>query len=154
MLEGDLVLSLNKSASSSDMPTPSDTGSSSSNSEGGSDGEGSAVIIHDGSQSGVIWSVTALPQLSESGSSMMDWTIFPSSGLLPPGKRWVLCDKIEFTRSDQGRALPFRAARQCNRMPPLGALLKRQNIPLFAPNPLALRFARNFTFHPDESELK
>lgn len=42
-----------------------------------------------GSQTGVVWNVSALKQLSFSGASMMDWTVFPSSGLLLPGKRCV-----------------------------------------------------------------
>lgn len=140
MLEGDLMLSHRASAASSDVPSTTDTAgslsetgsssttsttsstsststtstSSTSTSDGsdGEDDEESGVVLRHGGQSGVIWNVSALPQLSQSGTSMMDWTIFPSSGLLLPGERCVPCD----TTSSHYiiRELPIRAARPCN----------------------------------------
>lgn len=102
MLEGDLVLSYNVPASSSAMTSPSDTGISISSNVGGEHAEGSAINIQDGSRSGVIWIVSAMPQLFTSGASMMSWTIFPSSGLLLPGKRCVRCDRKWCARSGRG----------------------------------------------------
>ncbi|CAM9095530.1 unnamed protein product, partial [Laminaria digitata] len=77
MLEGDLLLS---------HVAHSITNTSSSS---GGDGDGSGDVTHGGGQFGVVWSVAA-PKSSVSGTSMMDWTVFPSTGLLLPGESITL----------------------------------------------------------------
>ena len=58
------------------------------NSNSSRNAEEDGVLTSGGSQSGVVWSVSALQQPAESGTNMMEWTVFPSSGLLLPGERW------------------------------------------------------------------
>lgn len=95
MLEGDLLLSHVVSAAGSRMTSTNKTEASLSENKtrrnrghGGENG----TSPYGGGQSGVVWKVSALPQLSDNGRSMMNWTIFPSSGLLLPGQRCVWCD--------------------------------------------------------------
>ena len=139
MVEGDLVLSHESYAASSAVSDHSTTAGSSalsvvssssdtvaSSSEAGSggssnssnsssnievdgDGEGSGVDRYGGNHSGVVWRVTALEQ-SVSGESAMDWTIFPSTGLLLPGRRCVWCDEV---RRVLVGAVVSRPARRC-----------------------------------------
>lgn len=72
MLEGSLVLSLDPAASSS----------------AATNGVGT---VGDGSSGGVIWKVSSAsfssPEGEELGVGVMDWTVFPSAGLLLPGRR-------------------------------------------------------------------
>ena len=136
MLEGDLVLSHATHTASSDasdhstntagssassavssssetVASSSEAGSSgrnsSSNINSGEDGEGSGVVTFGANHSGVIWNVSALQQ-SVSGESMMDWTIFPSTGMLLPGERCVRCDEVRHVLIG---ARASRAGRRC-----------------------------------------
>lgn len=54
--------------------------------EADGDGEGSGFVSFGRNHSGVVWRVAALEK-SVSGVSEMEWTIFPSTGLLLPGER-------------------------------------------------------------------
>lgn len=115
MLEGDLLLShgalaanvsaSNRSAINTTGPSASwgasstsEAGASSNevdsissnNSSSGDDGNGSGAAVYGGSDIGVVWNVAALQQ-SIGGNTMMEWTVFPSTGLLLPGERYVRC---------------------------------------------------------------
>lgn len=71
MLEGALLLTLNDDET---VTTTSSAG-----------GSGVVVSGGGGTEGGVIWNVSALP--FPSGEGLMDWTVFPSTGLLLPGER-------------------------------------------------------------------
>lgn len=78
LLEGDLLLSYEPTASSSA------TGDVSGGSVGGSSGDGAEVEEGSiGGEDGVLWSV----QASVADLTMMTWTVFPSTGLLLPGEK-------------------------------------------------------------------
>lgn len=70
LVEGDLLVSYNDPTSQAQVSSSSSR-SKSNGVEGNGDG-------------GVVWTVQALQT-----SSLQDWTIFPSTGLLLPGKKWV-----------------------------------------------------------------
>ncbi|CAM9271368.1 unnamed protein product, partial [Ectocarpus sp. 8 AP-2014] len=74
MLDGELLLALND-----------DETATSSSSAGGS-----GVVVSGGgrTEGGVIWNVSALLMSSEEG--LMEWTVFPSTGLLLPGRNITL----------------------------------------------------------------
>ena len=77
LLEGDLLLSYESLASSSEIGGVA--GGSGSGSDG-TEGEGGA---YGGSEGGVLWRVEA----SVTDPTMMAWTVFPSTGLLLPGQK-------------------------------------------------------------------
>ena len=88
LVEGDILLSYNSSTIQAEAsPSASDdvSGSSgSNNSRGGGGGGGGGGI-----DNGVVWTVKALQTTEE--MARLDWTIFPSTGLLFPGKTCVVC---------------------------------------------------------------
>lgn len=102
VLDGRDVVTVSSEANSSDGGSSSSINSfnsdSSNNGHNASsssgDGEANGVSALGGSQNGVVWSVSVLPQLSEFGTSLMEWTVFPSSGLLLPGARCVWCHPV------------------------------------------------------------
>ncbi|CBJ26637.1 adhesin-like protein [Ectocarpus siliculosus] len=74
MLDGDLLLTLNDDET---VTTSSSAG-----------GSGVALSAGAGTEGGVIWNVSALVLSSEEG--LMEWTVFPSTGLLLPGRSITL----------------------------------------------------------------
>ncbi|CBJ33868.1 probable extracellular nuclease (ISS) [Ectocarpus siliculosus] len=74
MLDGELLLTLNDDET---VTTSSSAG-----------GSGVALSAGAGTEGGVIWNVSALLLSSEEG--LMEWTVFPSTGLLLPGRSITL----------------------------------------------------------------
>lgn len=81
LIEGDIRLSYNASASESFALSSRSSSSDGSDNATGS-GEGFLEVRND--DGGVVWTVQALQT-----ASVGNWTIFPSSGLLLPGKGCV-----------------------------------------------------------------
>lgn len=86
MLQGDLLLTLN-AADDAAMTTGGGVSTSSGVVTAGGGSMGGTV----GSEGGVVWNVSALPLLLSSSDvaagATMEWTVFPSTGLLRPGER-------------------------------------------------------------------
>lgn len=76
LLEGDLMLSLKSTTST----TPTSFQEEEPSTSGGS------VAIVGNTADGVVWNVSAF------STELMDWTVFPSTGLLLPGERYNACD--------------------------------------------------------------
>ena len=97
LLEGDINISYSAVASTSPAVAVSDasgdSSSSSSSGSGGRDGTGSdgggggGEGLNGDGEDGVVWLVKALWKTAS--TTLLDWTIFPSTGLLLPGQRCV-----------------------------------------------------------------
>ena len=93
MLEGYLLLSLDLDLGSGSDAVNDTNSSTSDNNNSGALGLSSG--FESTSAAGVLWNISAFspvfneeePRMGEGG--MMDWTAFPATGLLLPGKRWA-----------------------------------------------------------------
>ncbi|CAN0138387.1 unnamed protein product, partial [Pylaiella littoralis] len=99
MLEGDLLLSLASVSSTTVTTTTTSGGNSSSSSksvgitasggDGSSSSSSSSGVSTAGTEGGVVWNVSGLVLSSSAEQEgVMEWTVFPSAGLLLPGTRY------------------------------------------------------------------
>lgn len=78
LVEADILLSYSTSARQAELPSTSSASALSSSNSSGSDD-----FVEEG-DGGLVWSVEALQT-----TTLFEWTIFPSKGLLYPGERCV-----------------------------------------------------------------